>query len=169
MVYLQQFIMTNLKLICEEEEEEEAIWIAIHATLPNYRMAYYLNQSLCTKFKIIVDEDKIIKKEPNHYFTHFEYLDNRKQKIWKLLQNKSFNIGATNQKIGLFETENFSSTLFLVPEVKIIDFILKIDGSSNTEETKEIIRNINGILNVNKAYELPKKIIKSKNNLLYKA
>jgi hypothetical protein len=160
--------MSAYKLIYEDLEEDDVKWLAIHSTLLNFRMAYFLNQNLQTQFKLIKKEEKLIRKDANHTFTHFEFYDKKLDKFWKLIQNKLVVDDDSIEKMGMFGLESISSTFYVIPEFKKVDFILKIENLNNSNEVTALIQKISNIPYINSVYLLPQKIINTKNNLLYK-
>ena len=62
---------------------------------------------------------------------------------------------------------NIESTIYLLPEYKKVDFLLKIDNICNDEYINEIISKLNEIDKINLVYRLDKDKIKTKNNLIF--
>ena len=60
---------------------------------------------------------------------------------------------------------NVATKVFLLPEMKKLDFFLKIENSEMA--STEIIKKINSIRSLSAAYSVETSTIKSKNNLIF--
>lgn len=161
--------MSAFKLTFEDFEEDEISWLAIHASLLNYRMAYFLNKNLKTHFKIVRESIREEKENNTFEFIHFEFYEKKFDRFWKLAENRSFsshNKPQTNN--GLFNSEPISTTRYIIPNNKNADYILKIENPCSEIEIQTLIQKINDIPQVSLVYEIPLKTQKLKNNLLYK-
>ena len=159
--------MSVHKLFYEEVEEEEITIFAIHSSLLNFRMAYFINKNLNTRLKIVKKEIQVKNKEIEYGFTNYEFHEIKLDRYWKLVENKTTSIHTKQVTSGLFEFENYSSHHYLIPEFKKIDFLLKIENSFDSKEAQSYLKKISSIPQVETAYLLPKTTIKSKNNLLF--
>ncbi len=160
--------MSAYKLTYEETDEDEFTWLAIHSSLINFRMAYFLNQSLKTHLKIVKEDIKVVNKNASYGFTHFEFFDKKLERYWKLVENKAISNENIFQTNGLFDSESIATTLYFLPEFKKVDYILKIDTVCEQSEIEFLLQKIASIPQVASTYLLPETIQKSKNNLLYK-
>lgn len=159
--------MSVHKLAFDEIEEEEITIFAIHSSLLNFRMAYLINKYLNTRLKIVKKEIQVKNREIEYGFTNYEFHEVKLDQYWKLIENKTTTSHTNQVNLGLFEFETYTSQHYLVPEFKKIDFLLKIENSFDAEEIQSYLRKIISIPQVETAYLLPKKTIKSKNNLLF--
>jgi len=160
--------MSNILSLCEVEECDFEV-IALHTVLPDYKLAFLLNTKLGFNFnRVIPDLDyKIDGKEA--FFSAFEYQDTKCLINWCLIGNK-FIINATEgNSLGLFRSEaTFASTcVYLQPEIKQVDFILKIGGDVLDKTKKEILQEINKIEGVITAYLVDSKKLKHKEYLIF--
>ena len=76
------------KLFIDDFEEVDYQLIAIHTTLDDFRIAYYINQKLPillskSKKDILIETDK-----QKTAFTHFNFEDEKKSVFWTLIENK---------------------------------------------------------------------------------
>ena len=144
--------------------------IAIHSSLEDYRMAYFLNQNLPILLEKNNQKIVIKSKNGNSFYSKFIFDDLEKDMIWQLIQNKNEIVSATNNKIqNLFFDEKIEVEIkaFLLPEYKNIDYILKIDNAPYGFALEQIIQKISEIDEVLTVYEIDKNTIKSKNNLIF--
>ncbi|WP_395061024.1 IPExxxVDY family protein [Flavobacterium sp.] len=154
----------------EEFEEDDYHIIAIHTSLEDYRLAYFLNRDLniCLgKSKHDISSEV---KEGETSFIRFTYEDQEKIIKWDLIQNKNVVIGSVNIKSqDLFSDSknSFSSLAYLLPEFKKVDYFLKIGNAEKEINTLEIVSKINTIDGINMVYSIAIDKIKSKNNLIF--
>ena len=76
------------KLHLEEFDEIDYQLIAIHSSLEDYRLAYYINQNLPINLKKENCNIQISNKEGETQFTRFVFEDS-KDIVWNLVQNKN--------------------------------------------------------------------------------
>ena len=150
--------MNAFKLTFDDFEEDEISWLAIHTSLLNFRMAYFLNKNLKTHFRIVREAIKEKNDDITFEFAHFEFYEKKFDRIWKLAENKSFssyNNPQTNN--GLFNSEPISTTRYIIPNNKNADYILKIENPCSESEIQTLIQKINDIPQVSLVYEIPLK------------
>ncbi|WP_396170105.1 IPExxxVDY family protein [Flavobacterium sp.] len=157
------------KLDFEDFDEIEYHLIAIHTSLEDYRLAYFINQKLPINLGKSKDGIHISIKEGETNFSRFSYYDKENEVTWNLIQNKNEVIQQKNENSqDLFSNVNMevSTKVYLLPEFKKVDYFLKIE---NTEEmiTERIQLLLNTIENISTAYALDINKIKSKNNLIF--
>ena len=157
------------KLHLEEFDEIDYQLIAIHSSLEDYRLAYYINQNLPINLKKENCNIQISNKEGETQFTRFVFEDS-KDIAWNLVQNKNnVFVPSQNSNQGLFaETNNkFSTKIYLIPEFKNVDFFLKIENGEVNIEVSKITNCIKKIDRVSTVYAVEVEKIKSKNNLIF--
>ena len=162
------------KLFSDDEEKKayEKIdyqLIAIHSTLEDYRLAYYINQNLPINLQKGNCNIQISNKEGETQFTRFVFEDS-KDISWDLVQNQN-DVFVPSQKSnqGLFaESSNkFSTKIYLIPEFKKVDYFLKIENSEVNIDMSKITNCIKKIDRVSTVYAVEVEKIKSKNNLIF--
>ena len=157
------------KLHLEEFDEIDYQLIAIHSSLEDYRLAYYINQNLPINLKKENCNIQISNKEGETQFTRFVFEDS-KDIVWNLVQNKNdVFVPSQNSNQGLFaETNNkFSTKIYLIPEFKNVDYFLKIENSEVNIDVSKITNCIKKIDRVSTVYAVEVEKIKSKNNLIF--
>lgn len=158
------------KLNLEEFDEIDYHLIAIHTSLEDYRLAYFINQNLPVNLSKNETEIQINIKEGEANFFRFYYFDVENAISWNLIQNKSEVI---QQKAG--KSQNLFSNIimevatkvFLLPEFKKVDYFLKIDNTNDIINISEILATLNKIDLISANYKLETYQIKSKNNLIF--
>jgi len=161
--------MTIHKLHIEDFDEIDYQLIAIHSTLEDYRLAYYINQNLPINLQKGNCNIQISNKESETQFTRFVYEDS-KDIAWNLVQNKNDVFAPSqNSNQGLFAESNnkFSTKIYLIPEFKKVDFFLKIENGEVKIDVSKITNCIKKIDRVSTVYAVEVEKIKSKNNLIF--
>lgn len=159
------------KLHFEEFDEIDYHLIAIHTSLDDYRLAYYINQNLPVNLRKNNCNIQISNKDGEAQFTRFDYEDEKAGITWDLIQNKNDMLIPLQQTVnqGLFaETNNkFSTTIYFIPEFKKVDYFLKIENDSETVDVMEIMNQIKKIERISTVYAVEVENMKSKNNLIF--
>jgi hydroxymethylpyrimidine pyrophosphatase-like HAD family hydrolase len=159
-----------LKLTMEELYVDEFQLIAIHTSLEDYRLAYFLNQSLSIKLKKCEDDLQVKSKKGESNFSRFEYENDDLCHTWNLIENK---INISNVVVDLVDdlfssNQNlFTTNTFLLPEFKNVDFLLKINKDEAIDLIPNYISKINAIEKVSLVYVIENYKIKTKNNLIF--
>ena len=157
------------KLHLEEFDEIDYQLIAIHTSLEDYRLAYYINQNLPITLKKNNCNIQISNKEGETQFTRFVFEDS-KDIAWNLVQNKNdVFVPSQTSNQGLFSESNnkFSTKIYLIPEFKKVDYFLKIENGEVTIDMSKITNSIKKIDRVSTVYAVEVEKIKSKNNLIF--
>jgi hypothetical protein len=155
--------MAVFKLQLEDFSTTEYELIAIHTSIEVTKLAFLLNKSLSTRFHFFDSIDKTEKKLKGS-FDRFIFFDSENQTSWNLIENKSI-IKVENISNSLFE--NYEQYMFIVPEYKKVDFILKVDTDDNFLKIKEINHTISKIESISMSYTIDKNTIKTKSNLIF--
>jgi hypothetical protein len=158
------------KLNLGEFDEIDYHLIAIHTSLEDYRLAYFINQKLPINLSKNKNEIQIAIKEGETNFSRFYYNDSEKEISWNLIQNKNeviqYKKGNT-QNLFSNITMEVSTKVFLLPEFKKVDYFLKIENNDNIVDVSKIQILLNNIDNVSTVYTVDTNQIKSKNNLIF--
>jgi hypothetical protein len=158
------------KLDFGEFDEIDYHLIAIHTSLEDYRLAYFINQMLPINLGKNKNEIQINIKEGETKFSRFYYYDAEKAISWNLIQNKNEVIQQKNENSqNLFSNINLevSTKVYLLPEFKKVDYFLKIENMEETMDFLKIQSILNTIENITTAYSVETNKIKSKNNLIF--
>jgi hypothetical protein len=158
------------KLDFDDFDEIDYHLIAIHTSLEDYRLAYFINQKLPINLSRNKDEIQINIKEGETNFSRFYYLDKKNVISWNLIQNKNEVIQQKNENSqNLFSNINLevSTKVYLLPEFKKVDYFLKIENIDAEMNVPEIQLLLTTIKSISTAYIVEKNKIKSKNNLIF--
>jgi len=157
------------KLDFDEFDEIDYHLVAIHTSLEDYRLAYFINQKLPINLSIFKDEIHINIKEGETKFSRFYYFDKENDISWNLIQNKNKVIQQKNESSqNLFSDVNMevATKVYLLPEFKKVDYFLKIENIEEGLLTQMQLL-LNTIENISTAYNVDTNKIKSKNNLIF--
>ncbi len=158
------------KIHLDEFEKSNYLLVAIHTSLEEYRLAYFINQKLPINLSKCKKEIQIKSKEGETQFARYIFEDKKNGFFWNLIQNKN-EITIQNKKNnqGLFtNTQNsFAAKVYLLPEFKNVDYLLKIENIEDSLEIPKITTLLNTIERVSTVYTIEIENIKSKNNLIF--
>lgn len=154
--------MAVYKLI-EDFYEHSYTLIAIHCSLEDYKMAYFLNSFINTKFARLSFNLKLSDKAS---FSIYEWMDKINETTWNLISNIS-GIDLEESTGILFKKDKSMIINYFIPEYRKVDYFLKIDNENIFETSNMIIKKINEIPQVITAYAVNPDQLKSKNNLIF--
>lgn len=162
--------MALIKLQLDEFDEVSYELIAIHSTLEDYRMAFLINKNLPIVLSKSKEEILVKVKNEDVLFSKFVFEDGLNDITWTLIQNKNEII--TNEKTKIqtlfLDTEmEIETNVFMLPELKKIDYFLKIENKQTISEIEETIIKLLNIDQISTAYKVDINKIKSKNNLIF--
>ena len=139
--------------------------IAIHSSLDDYKLAYMLNKELGIQLSKNLAYVEIAIPEGKSAFSNYIFDDEKNDVVWTLIENKTTIINSNKQTTSLFEQVDI--TVFLLPEFKKADYLIKIENIDYGFDSESIIEKIQEIKNVTTAYAIDITNLKSKNNLIF--
>jgi hypothetical protein len=158
------------KLDLGEFDEIDYYLIAIHTSLEDYRLAFFINQKLPINLSKSENEIQINIKEGETNFSRFYYNDMESAITWNLIQNKNEVVQykkGTTQNLFLDVTMEVATKVFLLPEFKKVDYFLKIENNDDAMDISKIQLLLNTIDSISTVYIVDTNQIKSKNNLIF--
>jgi hypothetical protein len=158
------------KLNLGEFDEVDYHLIAIHTSLEDYRIAYFINQKLPINLGKSKDEVQISIKQGETKFSRFYYYDSENAISWNLIQNKNEVSQQKKDPVqNLFShiALEISTKVYLLPEFKKADYFLKIEHTEDTMNVSKIRTILNTIDSISAVYTVDTSQIKSKNNLIF--
>jgi len=158
------------KLDLDEFDEIDYFLIAIHTSLEDYRLAYFINQKLSINLGKSKNEVQINIKEGETNFSRFYYYDKEKTISWNLIQNENEVIQQRKDNSqNLFSNTilEISTKVYLIPEFKKVNYFLKIENVQETMNITKIQTILNTIDSISTAYTVDTNQMKSKNNLIF--
>lgn len=157
------------KLLINDFISEDYELIAIHSTLEDYRLAYFINQKLPVTFEKSSKDIGIQIPEGHSHFTRFIFDDEAHELFWNLIPNKTTLITRQTKATSLFEETEFdmATNIFLLPELKKVDYIIKIENTDDFFDLDQLIDQLLTIKQITTAYKIEQNKLKSKNNLIF--
>ncbi len=144
--------------------------IAIHSSLEDYRLAYFINRELEILLEKSEDNIGIKIAEGETSFSRFVFEDTTNDIMWSLIQNKNqVTSTGTDTTTTLFDGNGYTITtnVFLLPELKKVDYILKIENTPADFWLDELTDSLLGVKHITTAYTIDHNKLKSKNNLIF--
>ncbi|MCU4188052.1 IPExxxVDY family protein [Flavobacterium sp. HXWNR29] len=139
--------------------------IAVHSSLDDYKLAYMLNKELGVQLSKNLAYVEIAIPEGKSAFSNYIFDDEKNDVVWTLIENKTTIINSNKQTTSLFEQVDI--TVFLLPEFKKADYLIKIENIDYGFDSESIVDKIQEIKNVTTAYAIDITNLKSKNNLIF--
>ena len=158
------------KLDLGEFDEIDYYLIAIHTSLEDYRLAFFINQKLPINLSKSKNEIQINIKEGETKFSRYYYHNIEKAISWNLIQNKGEVVQQkkdNGQNLFSNLTLEVATKVYLLPEFKKVDYFLKIENLDETMKVTKIQTALNAIDSISAIYIVDTNKIKSKNNLIF--
>ncbi|HLU50931.1 MAG TPA: IPExxxVDY family protein [Flavobacteriaceae bacterium] len=145
-------------------DEEEALLFAIHSSLENYRMAYFLNKNLPLLLKRQEEFYTIKQAEYESEYMLYRYKDEANQDVFYFINNAA---EIQTSAVGeIFQGATPGKT-YLAPEIKKADYLLKICTEDTYFYRNNFLPVIQSIPGVITAYEVEYDSLKSKIKLQF--
>ncbi len=159
--------MLSHKLLLDDEEEDYDL-LAIHSTLEDYKIAFFLNKLLHLNLKRARYDVDFNHGDVQALYPLYVFKEPAKYLSVYLIKNK---YKGANKKVicagSLFSEEEFSPrATFFIPEYKEVDYFLKIEGVLEKGELEKWLNRITLIPNSLTTFKVDPKQLKSKNNLI---
>ena len=154
------------KLLVEDFDDLNYSLLAVHCEMEDFRLAYFLNQSLATRLSRTKEDLDFLTSLAT--FSVFEWSNPLLQTDWHLIKNNCLVEKVAVSK-GLFLETNDKSCVkhSLIPEHNSVDYLLKIDNGGGFINEKEILNKIQKISKVSTAYSIDVSQLKSKEHLIF--
>lgn len=137
-------------------------FIALRSNLEDHSLVFAINGYLKSNF---IRSRKDLELSGNFSLPVFEWKDLINDRYWTLIPNKCQKIELLGDG-GLFGEEPSYTTLYVVPEHKEVDYILKLEQEDNDLE-EELVKKLFKIPKIVTAYILDPSKLKHKNNLIF--
>jgi hypothetical protein len=154
------------KLLVDDFEDLNYSLLAVHCEMDDYRLAYFLNQSLETRLARTREDLDFVTSLAS--FSVFKWINPQLQTNWHLIKNSCL-VEEVAISQGLFSETNQKSWVShsLLPEYQSVDYLLKINNGGGFINEKQILNKIQKITNVSTAYSLDISQLKSKEHLIF--
>jgi hypothetical protein len=156
------------KLILDDVFDESVFTlIAIHCSIEDYRLAYLLNKFL--RIHLYRNRFDLDFKNGKSAYSIYNWEDKKQLIDWNLVSNicKINDYAQINSGLLFETTQSITKTYYLLPELKTVNYLLKIDDELNLVKEKYIINTILSIPQIATAYTIDQSQLKSKDNLIF--
>ena len=156
------------KLVLEDFDSPFKL-IAIHCSSEEYKLAFLLNRHLNLKLARTRKDHDYTTKVVRAEFALYRYNKEKEYCDYFLISNK-FRVESrsTSAAGSLFGEETLDSNLiYLLPQYRNIDFLLKIEGENELVSEKILLAKIKEIPQVSTAYSIDTDNLKFKENLIF--
>lgn len=159
--------MTMHRLEVDEFYDASYLLFAVHCRLEDYRLAYLLNKHL--GIRLTRKRQDIDYKYFAASYAIYEWEDSKLDATWNLVSNICKKEESTLQSSGsLFNDDNtIIKTYNLLPELKTVDYLIKLSDEYRNFNEKIIINSIQSIPQVITTYSVDLTKIKSKEHLIF--
>jgi hypothetical protein len=142
--------------------------IAIHSPLEDYRLAYFINRELAILLEKSAEDISYSIREGESGFSRFIYEDGN-ETLWSLVQNRNIIVSTQPGTQSLFGPEgmDITTSAYLLPEFKKVDYILKIENTPDLFALDTVVANLLSVKHITTAYTIDHNKLKSKNNLIF--
>ncbi len=143
--------------------------IALYSPLEDYRLAYFINSKLQVRLEKHPVPISIKIREGEGSFSRFIYDDEETGIFWNFIQNKNKVVSGQPKYISLFEETGLDivTKIFLIPEFRTADYILKIEYTPDDFETGELVHKLLTLKHITTACTINQDKLKSRNNLIF--
>lgn len=158
------------RLVLDTITDDDYELIAIHCSLPSYRLAFILNKYLDLKLFRTKEDINFEFDDLSIGFPLYQFDDQFQYNTYSLLANKFRKKIASQDPVseGLFsQTEDAYVTKYLIPELKNVDYFLKVETESSMFSSKTLLTQLLTVSQIVTAYQVEHKELKSKNNLIF--
>lgn len=156
------------KLILDDVFEESiCTLIGIHCTIEDYRLAYLLNKNL--GINLVRNKKDLDYNNGKSTYSIYKWEDKNQFLTWNLVSNVCKTTDYEKKRSqSLFQTnQNVIKTYYLLPELKHVNYLLKIEEEFNLNKERRIINALLSIPQIATAYTIDLSQLKSKENLIF--
>ena len=143
------------------EPEKETSYFAIHFNDEFFKLVLLLNSNLDTRF-VRTKKDLTFKSTKASFMT-YNYFNKKSDLDFWVYNNSCKSVVKSNDSLSFFQdsTEEF----FLMPEISSVQYVLKCIGDQAL--FVDYLKKILSINEVASIYKIPKRKLKSKENLIF--
>nr|WP_321221437.1 IPExxxVDY family protein [uncultured Psychroserpens sp.] len=155
------------KILVDDFYDASFSLIAIHCRLEDYRLAYLLNKHL--QLNLQRKEHDLDYNYFDASFAIFEWENEKIDSIWNLVSNVCKKEESALQSSGsLFANQStVTRTVNLLPELKTVDYLLKVSNEDRHFNEKLVLNKIQSIPQIITTYSVEIDQLKSKEHLIF--
>ncbi|TCK67945.1 hypothetical protein DFQ05_1729 [Winogradskyella wandonensis] len=155
------------KLLVDDFYDETYTLIAIHCRLEDYRLAYMINKFLSINLER-KEKDLDLNYTASSYAIYHWY-NKANDVTWNLITNicKKEEEGLSSSGVLFSEDRKVTKTYNLIPELKQVDYFIKITSDTYVVNEKMIMDTLQSIPQIITSYTVDLSKIKSKEHLIF--
>lgn len=155
------------KLVVDDFYDDSYSLLAVHCRLEDYRLAYLLNKYLNLNLTRLPQD--LDYKYFAATYSLYEWIDEEHFTTWHMISNVCKKEEDSLQSSGsLFsDQEKVLKTYHLLPELKNVDFLIKITNDDRLFDERDMLENIQRIPQIITTYTIDVDQLKSKENLIF--
>ena len=157
------------KLVLEDTIGYDFDLIALHCSLEEYQLAFLLNKHLNLRLYRAAEDLSVSFKALCAYFPIYHYEDKQRCLFYDLISNRNKskleNIQAPDDLFGNMITTEIN--VRLIPELKNVDFLLKITEEGCVFSKTNTLAVLNNIPQIVTAYAIDVEELKTTENLIF--
>ncbi len=159
--------MANHRLDIDDFYDTSFSLIAIHCRIEDYRLAYLLNRHL--GLNLVRKQKDLDYKYFAASYAIYEWENNNQYITWNLLSNVCKKEEDSLQSSGSLFTNSTTvlKTYNLIPELKNVDYLIKVSDDTNMFNDKIIVNKLQRIPQIITTYSVDVSQLKSKDHLIF--
>lgn len=159
--------MANHKLDIDDFYDTSFYLIAIHCRIEDYRLAYLLNRHL--GLNLVRKQKDLDYKYFAASYAIYEWENKNQYITWNLLSNVCKKEEDSLHSSGSLFTNSTTvlKTYNLIPELKNVDYLIKVSDDTNMFNDKIIINKLQRIPQIITTYSVDVSQLKSKDHLIF--
>lgn len=170
MLYLPNYLQVKMalhKLLIDDFYDDTYILVAVHCGLEDYRLAYMLNKYLEINLRRNVKDLDL--NYTSSSYSVYEYYNASADTTWNLIANicKKEEESVTSSGVLFSDDKKITKTYSLIPELKQVDFFIKISNETQQVNKKLIANKLQSIPQIITSYHVDLSKIKSKEHLIF--
>lgn len=155
------------KLFVDDFSDDSYALIAIHCGLEDYRLAYMINKFL--GISLARSKKDLDLNYTSSSYSVYEWYNAANDVTWNLITNicKKEEESLSSSGVLFANDKKITKTYTLLPELKKVDFFIKISNDRQRVNEKMIINKLQSIPQIITSYEVDLTKIKSKEHLIF--
>lgn len=155
------------KLFVDDFDDDTYALIAIHCGIEDYRLAYLINKFLGVN--LTRKRKDLDLNYTSSSYSIYEWYNAANDVTWNLIANicKKEEKSLTSSGVLFEDDKKITKTYNLIPELKQVDFFIKISYDVHRVNEKLIISKLQSIPQIITSYDVDLNKIKSKEHLIF--
>lgn len=155
------------KLLVDDFYDETYVLIAVHCRLEDYRLAYKINKHF--GINLIRKEKDLDLNYTSSSYAVYQWYNEANDATWNLIANicKKEEESMSSSGVLFSDDKKITKTYNLLPELKQVDYFIKITNDTYQINEKLMISKLQNIPEIITSYTVDLSKIKSKEHLIF--